>query len=102
MNKKPLAKPYGNRLLVKPLQKKKIKLKSGLEIDETDLQKGQIVDAPDKVDLKAGDVVYYPEKPPVGHTHEGELLQWLSIDDVHGFLTQEEHEQLEKEDGRTI
>lgn len=97
----PLATPYGNRLLIRPLKKKKIKLQSGLEIDETDLQKAQVVKVSATLEtiIKKDDVVYYPEKPAVGHAHEGELLQWLSIDDVHGFLTKEEHEQLEKEDG---
>lgn len=99
---KPLAKPLGSRLLVRPLQKKRITLKSGIEIDETDLQKGQVVDTPVACAVSKGDVVYYPEKPPVGHTHEGELLQWLSLDDVHGYLTKEEHEQLEAEDGSAV
>ncbi len=95
---KPLAKPYGNRLLVKPLQKKKITLKgSGLEIAETDLEKAMVVDS-GTPEFQYGDVVYYPEKPAVGHTHEGELLQWLSIDDVHGYLSQVEYERLEQED----
>jgi co-chaperonin GroES (HSP10) len=95
----PLATPYGNQLLIKPLKKKKVMVK-GLEIEETDLEKAQVVKVSKKfeTDFKEGDVVFYPQKPAVGHTYEGELLQWLGVDDVKGFLTKEEHEQLEAED----
>ena len=79
-------KPVGNKLIVLPLKKEKVTV-AGIEMDETPLSKGKVVSISDDILglVNEGDVVYFQEKAALGQAANGEVHQWLTIDDIHGI-----------------
>lgn len=96
MNKFPLE-PFGNKLIVEPLEKKEEKLDNGIIAPASvnaELREGKVIAVSKTISnlVNPGDIILYPERKGIGQVVEGKYYVWLDAtkekEELWGIVSQ--------------